>query len=434
MSGALDGVKVLEFSEIIAAPFGCMQLADMGAEVIKVEPRTGDPWRGHAQFAPGENASYLALNRGKRGMALDLKAPEAREIIYKLVGDMDVVVVNYRPDTPAALGIDYETLRQLNDRLIYVQLTAFGSRGPFSHRPGYDIVAQALTGLMATNGKTTDANLPAPMSPPVADFASGIALVGAVSSALYVREQTGRGQKVELSLMASALAMQGAQVMTYEAAQDTARGQVRKRVREARAQGASWIEIREMLAEARGSVTTGYYRCYETGDGEILAVACLNPELRRKFREAVGVEDPNVEDPGRSREEMRAGALEFTAMCEVRMQEKTSTEWLDILDQAGVPAAPFRLAYELIDDPQVTANDMIVELDHPKAGHMEMVGPLFSMSENDWQISRPSPTIGQHTDEVLSGLGYDAATIDKYREKGIVGEAPTEDIPKSRDG
>ena len=172
MPGPLQGIKVLEFTEIIAGPLGGMLLSDMGADVIKIEPPWGDPWRMWAQFMPGESRQHLALNRGKRGITLDLSKPEARDIVYKLVPDMDVAIVNYRPGVPKNLGVDYATLSALNPGLVYCENTAFGAEGPDSQRRGYDIIVQALSGFMAAEGKLLD-GVPQPlMSTAVADCAT----------------------------------------------------------------------------------------------------------------------------------------------------------------------------------------------------------------------------------------------------------------------
>ena len=210
MPGPLEGVKVLEFTEIIAGPLGGMLLADMGADIIKVEPPWGEPWRIIQQIIPNEGRQYMSLNRGKRCLTLNLKQPEAREVVYRLLPDMDVVLINARPDVPKSLGIDYETLSAMNPRLVYCSNTAFGTDGPWSLMPGYDIVAQGVTGLMTSEAKMKDDGTPEQIvSTPIADYSTGIAMAWGVSAALYHRERTGRGQKIEASLLGSALAVQG---------------------------------------------------------------------------------------------------------------------------------------------------------------------------------------------------------------------------------
>lgn len=212
MPTPFEGIRILEFSEIVAAPFAGALLSDMGADIIKVEPPWGDPVRMYQPIVPDESRIFISLNRGKRSLPLDLNQQEARDIVYKLIPQMDVVVINYRPDVPAKLGIDYETLAPLNPRLIYCQNTAFGLEGPHQNRPGSDIVTQSMTGLMTAEGKVLDGVPQLIQSTALADHATGISIAWGVSAALYVREKTGRGQKIEASLMATALAIQTQQL------------------------------------------------------------------------------------------------------------------------------------------------------------------------------------------------------------------------------
>ena len=192
MAGPLDGVKVLEFTEIIAGPFGGMLLSDMGAEVIKVEPPWGEPWRFLEEVVPNEGRTYIALNRGKRSLPLDLTTKEGQEIVYKLVSGMDVVIINARPDVPYKLGINYELLSEINPQLIYCENTAFGSKGPHSSQSGYDIVVQAMTGLIASEGNILDGIPQQVRSTPLTDFATGVAIAWAICAALYHRERSGQ--------------------------------------------------------------------------------------------------------------------------------------------------------------------------------------------------------------------------------------------------
>src|SRR5579884_1060725 len=216
-SGPLLGVRVLDISEIIAAPVSTMLLSDMGADVIKIEPPEGEAWRLQTQFMPGESKGFMSLNRGKRDLAVNLKTPEGQEIVHTLVRDADVVVVNYRPDVPARLGIDYQTLAAINPRIIYAWNTAFGRRGPYAHRPGYDIILQAMSGLMAAAGSTTEQGLPATVGgTAVADFSAGLTLAWAICAALYARERTGEGQEIDTSLFGSALMVQTSRFFSVE--------------------------------------------------------------------------------------------------------------------------------------------------------------------------------------------------------------------------
>ncbi len=420
MAGALEGIKILEFSEIIAAPFAGMLLSDMGADVIKVEPPEGEAWRIAAAFVPVESRQFISLNRGKRGLAIDLKTPEGREVIYKLVPDMDVVIINYRPDTPYNLGIDYETLRALNERLIYIENTAFGRKGPSSHRPGYDLVVQAMTGLMAADAKTNERGVPQAINPAVADFSTGLAIAWGVCAALFARERTGKGQKVESLLMATALGMQTGSFMEIDAVDG---GDYAERIREARQAGATYEELQALRRELRPLLAgfNAYYRCYITKDS-VIAIGCLSDALRKKAAAAMGISDARFDDerlrPGSP--EARAVANQVVDAAEARMREKTTDEWLEVFDKAGVPAGPFRTVEDLRDDPQVAANDLMVDLEHSLVGHLRMVGPLLKMTETPTRVKSASPALGEHNDEILCSLGYSQEQIATYRAKGIV--------------
>ena len=209
MAGPLAGIKILEFTQIIAGPFGGMLLADMGADVIKVEPLEGEPWRLALQFIPGESKTYMSLNRGKRSLPLDLTKAEATKIVHDMIPEVDVVIVNARPDVPANLGIDYETLSGINPRLIYCDNTAYGRSGPDAYRPGYDLIIQAMTGLMAAEGKIRNGVPQLITATAVADYATGIAIAwGACARRSSTASAQGKGQRVDTSLLASGLAVQ----------------------------------------------------------------------------------------------------------------------------------------------------------------------------------------------------------------------------------
>ena len=402
MAGALDGIKVLEFSEMIAAPFAGMHLGDMGADVIKVEPPEGDPWRHGLEFAPNESRTFLSLNRNKRGLTLDLKQPEAQEIVHRLVPAMDVVTVNYRPDVPKKLGIDYETLSALNPRLIYVQNTAMGTRGDHSHRPGYDLIAQAVTGLMLTGGRVDFDGVPMPLSPAVGDYGTGLIIALAVCAALFARERTGEGQRVDTTLLGTSLALQTATFMRTEIPSP----------------GAAEGSVANPSPDARA--LNAYYRVYRTKDS-MIAVACLTPTLRRKMADAIGVTDIRHDRKiARDSDEGREAALEFTAAAIERFLERTTDEWLAVLDSAAVPAGPVRSVEQLLDDPQVRANDLVVEYQHPVAGAVSMVGPIIQMEKTPTGVRRAPPTLGQHNQEILVELGYSPGEIAKLREVGAL--------------
>ncbi len=418
--GPLEGVRVLEFSEIIAAPFCGMLLADMGADVIKVEPPGGEPWRGAQPLGLKESRWFISLNRGKRGVTLDLQQPEGREIAWKLADRADVVIVNYRPDVSEKLGIDEATLRSRNPRLIYCDNTAFGRRGPWAHRPGYDIIAQAVTGLMTLEGKSQN-GVPQVNTLPAADYSTGLAMAWGICAALYVRERTGVGQRVDTTLLGSALAVQTSRFLSVEAVDTEPRTNALNRLRQLRAEGAGYEAQLEVIKNVRPVLGNIYYRCYQTADG-FIAVGALSTPLRRKVLEVLGMDDrrlgkppPDPNDP----EEVRYGE-ELVQRAEAIVRQRPTAEWLERFDRAGVPVGPVMFTEELLEDPQVLANGLVAQVEHPLLGPVRMVGTPIQMTETPLRVRGCSPLLGQHNEEILAELGYSPEAIAALRARGVI--------------
>jgi crotonobetainyl-CoA:carnitine CoA-transferase CaiB-like acyl-CoA transferase len=422
-SGPLVGIRVLEFTQIIAGPFGCQNLADMGAEVIKVEPPEGEPWRLFSQFMPGESKVFQSLNRGKKSLVLKLQDAAAQEIVHRLMPSIDVVVINYRPDVPVKLGIDYETLSKIKPDLIYVDNTAWGRKGPWANRPGYDIVAQAVSGLMAAEGKTDPRGAPSIItSTAIADYGTGVAIAWAVCAALYHRERTGEGQLVETTLLNTALAFQNSTAMDLPAA-DALRTMKMQRVGQLREKGASYPELIAAYQGLQALQAAGniYYRAYATKDGAI-AVGALSPTLWAKVRAAIpteflGFADPNYNplDPDYAKQ-----AAAGVQAVEAQFREKTTEEWLQILENNGVPSGPVNFVEDVMHDPQVLANTIPVQLEHELSGPQTQVGPMLRMSKTPLEAQGASPALGKHTDEVLASAGYAEEQIKALRERGVI--------------
>lgn len=422
-SGPFDGIRILEFTQIIAGPLGCMLLSDMGAEVIKVEPPEGEPWRLQGQFVPLESKQFQALNRGKQSLSIDLSQPEMQEAIHRLVKDIDVVVINYRPDVAARLGIDYETLKAIRPDLIYVDSTAFGRKGPLAQRPGYDIVIQSFSGLTAAGGRFDENGNPTlPGGQPTADNQTGYAIAWGVSAALFHRERTGRGQLVETSLLANALMVQYGSFMSLPAADEALRGALLKRLREAKQQGQSYrdfVEERRALMRRRGFGGI-YYRCYNTRDGAI-AVGCLSASLREKMRQAIDVHDIRDEpDYDPMAPESLAFAAELTARVEAMIAAEPTDHWVELLEGAGVPVSQIEFVETLDQHPQVLANDYVVTLEHDLTGPQTQVAPPIRMSDSPPQVQGAAPPLGRDNDTILASLGYSAEEIDGFRASGTI--------------
>ena len=422
MPGPLQDIKVVDFTEVIAGPLAGRLLAEMGADVIKIEPPWGEPWRLTFRFTPTESRSFITFNRGKRSLPLDLTKPEAKELLQRLVPDMDVALVNYRPDVAVKLGVDYETLAKLNPRLIYCELTAYGREGPDAHRPGYDMILQAMSGMMAAEHKTIDGVPQWVWSSPLIDSYAGMCMAWCVCAALFARERTGRGQKVETSLLASALALLGPRLLQVESQDKDRRTKALEEIAAKRAASAPFEELVAISPGSRRLLhhVNAYYRVYMTTDGPI-GVGCLSDPLRRRLLDVLGLTDVSV-DPGHAPDspEAQAYAQSLVDRAEAVFRQKSSGEWLTLFENQGIPAGPVRFIEELFDDPQVQANGLLVEVEHKEVGKVKTMGPQARFSDTPLPTASASPALGQHTVEILQEFGYSEEEISRWRDLGIV--------------
>ncbi len=423
MPGPLDGIKVADFTEVIAGPLAGRLLADLGAEVIKVEPPWGDPWRFTQRFTPTESRNFMAYNSGKSSLPLDLTNDAAKEIVSRLVAQVDIALVNYRPDVAVKLGVDYESLSLLNPTLVYCELTAFGRQGPDAHRPGYDMIIQAMTGMVASETKMVNGVPSWVWSSPLVDTAAGLCIAESVCAALFARERTGLGQKIETSLLASALTLMGGRFLHVESLDKEMRVKTVNDLQDMRAAGASYNQLVDSSPGSRRKQYHGniYYRVYMTADGPI-GVGCLSDALRRRLAELLGFADQALEpgwDPDQP--ESQAYTRKLETWTESLFIEKSSEEWLELLESKGIPAGPVRFIEELFDDPQVLANGLVTEVVHSQAGTVRMVGPMAQFGGTPLPATKASPALGEHSAEVLRWLGFTQSDIEKFREAGVVG-------------
>jgi len=419
-NGVFKGLKVLDFSEYIAGPLAGEMLADLGADVIKVEPPHGDFWRHTAPVAPFESRGFMGVNKGKRSISLDLKNPGSREVLHRAVRSADVLLANYRPGVAARLGMDYATLSQINPRLVYCENTAFGSRGPYSDRPGFDLVSQAMTGIMSFEGA---GGLPHPIittSP--TDLAAGMFMAYSVAAALYHREITGKGQYIETSLFGAGIFVQYRPMFSIERFDREPREQMLADIREARAQGKRPDEV-TAERRARGDVlrrSNPYYKIYETADGYI-ALACLNNRLRRAATVVLGVEDPRVEGDEFNIESLsKDETIVISELIAAIFSGKPTDEWVALFDAAGVPSGAVKMTAELFDDPHVRAEEFLVDFEHPTLGTVKQANSPVRMSGGETGTRRSSPALGQHTREFLDELGFNEAEIRELEAAKVV--------------
>lgn len=386
-SGPLTGMRVIELAHIMAGPVCGLMLADMGADVIKVEKPTGDDSR---RFVPpeigGESAAYMMMNRNKRGISLNLKNPAGVEILRKLLSEADVVIENYRKGTMEKLGLSYEDLVRANPRLIYCEISGFGRTGPYADRGGFDLIAQGMSGLMSITGEGSG-RPPVKVAAPISDINAGILGAMGVSAAYANMLQTGLGQKVDTSLFEAAITQTYWQSAIAFATGDTP----------------------EPLGSAHP--LNAPYQAFQTSDGWI-NVGAANQSNWLRLLDVIGAPDLN-DDP---RFETNSNRMQnLPALVEILSRylgTDTTDAWLRRMQEAHLPAGPVNSIPQMHADPQARARDMIVEVDHATAGPVETIGHPVKFSRTPAQVTQAAPLLGQHTREVLAEMGYGAAQIE----------------------
>jgi len=395
VQGALHGIKVIELAQVMAGPTCGLMLADMGADVIKIEnAASGDDSRKYAEPSiGGESAAFMILNRNKRSLAVNLKTPSGVEVVKRLIAGADVVIENYRKGTLDKLGLGYDVLSALNPRLVYCAISGYGRTGPYADKGGFDLVAQGFAGIMSLTGHP--GGPPAKSGTSIADINAGVLGALGIASALVSRQTTGRGQLVETSLMEAAI-----QQTYWQSAMFFATG---------------------VNPGPTGSahVLTAPYEAFATQDGWV-NVGGANQANWERIAQVIGrpelVGDPRF-TTNTCRMRNRAA---LTAAIGERLRERPSAAWISAFEAAGVPAGPVNQISDMVADPQVAAREMVVEVDHPRAGRTRALGHPIKFSETTGDRTRPAPLLGQHSREILSQLGYTAGELEALQRSGAV--------------
>ncbi|MBO5503660.1 MAG: CoA transferase [Lachnospiraceae bacterium] len=394
---ALENVVVLDLTRVVAGPYAGSILGDFGAKVIKIEvPGRGDDARGYGPYRNGESVYYANLNHNKKGITLNLKADEGKEVFKKLVAKADVVIENYRPGVMDKLGLGYDVLKEINPRLIYGAVSGFGSYGPYSQRPGYDIISQAMGGLMSVTGaeggeETRSGNA-------MGDILGGMNLVMGVAMALYAREKTGKGQRIDVSLVDSVVAsLENAYIRYFESGK---------------------LPVR--MGNAYASIAP--YDSYQAKDGKVI-IACGNQKLYEKLcREVLDMEWMITDErfltvPLR----VQNNKIQKKYIEEWTMQH-TVAEVVDIILGHGIPAGPINNVKQIVEDDHIrNAREMFIDVDHPKIGPMVVNGNPIKLMDMMPRVNYPAPTLGQHNEEILKGfIGLTDEEFAELAEKKVI--------------
>jgi len=409
---ALGGLRVIEFGRFIAAPYCCQLLADAGADVFKIEPLSGDDARRNGtRISETEARQFLNKNRNKRSIACNLNDATVKRAILQLLAGADVVVANFRPGQADKLGFGYDTLKASNPGLIYAENSGFGTRGPLAGVAGMDMAVQGYSGLAHLT-----ADGPSPLVDPVIDYTAALLMAWGVSTALYHRERTGQGQRLDVSLLQAALVLQNNHINHIDAV-DAQRHEFVDYLKTAFSEGASWQDVIDHQRPS-GPLQV-YYGFFRAADG----VFCLAPGsrgLQRKVLEVVGLEDPAVEQPHFQPDDPAAHDAHMKAQFNAVLEKYSAAHWVEVFKAHGVPVSNLNLKPHVLDDQQVWENGYLSRIEHPQVGGMTVVAPPVQFSETPLEVRSASPGLGQHTADILSEGGLTPAEIQTLANRGTV--------------
>ena len=392
--GPLAGIRVLDFTRVLAGPFATQILSDLGAEIIKLEPPgAGDETRGFPPHRGGESHYFIAINRGKRSIVVDLRSDEGKQVVKTLVATVDVVVENYRPGVMERLGLGYEVLSAINPGLVYCAISGFGMTGPMRDKPSFDIVTQALSGAMSVNGEA--GRPPVKLGLPIGDLSGGIFGSIGILAAIIERQKTGKGRLVDISLQDGTLGLLGylPQMAFFNGADPVPTG------------------------SSHAYIVP--YNSYAASDGAVL-IACLTPSFFGKLCEALGIAEWGARADLQTMEGRRDARVEVDSVIGEVVATHTVAEMVELLERYDVPHAPILTVTQALEHPHSVARGMVEEVSHPLAGDLKLVGrPIKFVGAVQPPLERP-PIYGEHSREILEEAGFDAAQIDKLETLGVL--------------
>lgn len=394
MNLPLEGIKVLDLTRVLAGPYATMILGDLGADIIKIEmPVKGDDARHFGPYVKDESAYFMSLNRNKRSITLNLKHQKGKELFLKMVKKADIVVENYRPGTMEKLGLGYDVLSEINPSIIYAATSGYGHTGPYSKRAAYDAVVQAMGGIMSITGEK--GGKPTRVGSSIGDITAGLFTAIGILAALNNRNQTGKGQKVDVAMLDCQVAILENAIARYVVTG----------------------EVPKPGGNRHPSIVP--FEPFETSNGEIM-VAAGNDALWAAFCKVIGREELIEDERFKTNPLRNENYDELRPLIADPMKEKTTEEWQHLLDQAGIPNGPINTIDKVIEDPQVLAREMIVEIDHPVAGKLKVPGIPIKFSRTPGKIRRTTPLLGEHTDEILKELlDMDSEEIQRLKNENV---------------
>lgn len=384
----LTGIRVVDLTRVLSGPFSTMLLADMGADVVKIETPQGDTVRSAGAAINGFSWYFASFNRNKRSVVLDLRKPEGKEVLARLIKSADVLVENFRPGVLAEMGFDEARLEALNPRLIVASINGYGSTGPYVDRPSFDFIAQAMSGFMATTGEKNGPPMRA--GAPITDLIAGLYCAFGVVNAIRARELTGRGQRVEAAMVNGMVSM-----LAYLASEYFATGKDPER-------------------NGNDHPIASPYGLFTTKDGDI-AIAPASREILARLLKELGLSDVLARPDLQTEAQRRAARPELNAMVNQKLAENTQDYWIDRLNAAGVPSGKVLSVGEVLGDPQIAAQEMVIDVDHGPRGVVRMTGFPVKLSDTPARIRHPAPELGAHGDDILKEAGYTADEIAALR-------------------